>query len=97
MTDLNGFTTITIKGKKVGYGSFALYYPGPSGPMQNTYGGAQVIVYTPTDMGPNSPILSYKPDFDDVTLEECEAYTLPTDLPSILPRDVQGYRSEERR
>ena len=91
VTDLNGFTTITIKGKKVGYGSFALYYPGPSGPMQNTYGGAQVVVYTPTDMGPSFPILSYKPDFSDVTLEEGEAYTLPTDLPSILPRDVQGY------
>ena len=91
VTDLNGFTTITIKGKKVGYGSFALYYPGPSGPEQNTYGGAQVVVYTPTDMGPNSPILSYKPDFSDVTLEEGEVYTLPTDLPSILPRDVQGY------
>ena len=91
VTSLNGFTTVTIKGKKVGYGSFALYYPGPSGPMQNTYGGAQVVVYTPTDMGSNSPILSYNPDFSDVTLEEGEAYTLPTDLPSILPHDVSGY------
>ena len=94
VSNLKGFAMITIKGKKVGYGSFAMYYAGPSGPMQNTYGGAQVVVYTPDDMGSSRPQLSYTPSYADITLDVGDTFDLPKDLPDLVPADAKGYSAK---